>query len=122
MKPGSFIVIDDEPCKVMTTDVSKPGKHGSAKIRIVAVGLFDNKKREIVSPAHDNVSVPIIDKRTAQVLSVSGNTANVMDDETYETIDLEIPDELKENLVENSKVTYWEIMGKKLIKQVRSGD
>ena len=45
LKPGNFIEIDGEPCKVLRITLSKPGKHGSTKARIDAVGIFDNRKR-----------------------------------------------------------------------------
>ena len=66
IKVGSYVVVDDVACKVLSVDSSKPGKHGSAKFRIVAVGLLDKKKREIVRPSSDNVPVPLIAKKTAQ--------------------------------------------------------
>jgi len=69
VKVGSFIVIDGDACKVLSTDKSKPGKHGSAKVRIAASGLFDGRRREIVCPTSDNVEVPVIEKNSAQVLS-----------------------------------------------------
>ena len=82
---------------------------------------MDNKKREVVMPAHDNVEVPIIEKKSAQVLSVAGDTANVMDEESYETFDLKIPEELKETVVPNCKILYWTIMGEKVMKQIKGG-
>ena len=121
VKEGSFIVIDGVACKVASAETSKTGKHGHAKARIVAIGLLDNKKREIVMPAHDNVEVPIIEKKSAQVLSVSGNMANIMDEETYETFDLKIPEDLKASVVPNCKVLYWVIMGEKVMKQLKGG-
>ncbi|MEM3154210.1 MAG: translation initiation factor IF-5A [Candidatus Woesearchaeota archaeon] len=121
VKEGSFIVIDGVACKVASAETSKSGKHGHAKARIVAIGLLDNKKREIVLPAHDNVEVPIIEKKSAQVLSVSGDMANVMDDETYETFDLKIPEELKGSVVPNCKILYWTILGEKVMKQLKGG-
>jgi len=121
LKDGSYIVIDGTACRVATTDTSKSGKHGHAKVRIVAIGLLDNKKREIVLPAHDNVEVPLIEKKSAQVLSVSGDTANVMDDETYETFDLKIPEELKATVVSGCKILYWTILGEKVMKQLKGG-
>lgn len=121
MKPGSYIVIDGVPCRVVSSDTSKPGKHGSAKVRIAAMGLWDNRRREIVCPVSDNVETPIIEKRNAQVLSVSGNTANVMDSESYETFDLEIPEELQGKVSEGAVVLYWEVLGKRVMKQIRSG-
>ncbi len=120
MKKGSFIIIDSVACRVTDTQTSKPGKHGHAKIRITAVGILDEKKRELVCPAHDNVNAPIIEKRTAQVLSVSGDTANIMDSESFETFDLNIPEELKADVVEGCSVLYWIITGTKVMKQLKS--
>ncbi|MBI4144861.1 translation initiation factor IF-5A [Candidatus Woesearchaeota archaeon] len=120
MKEGSYIIVDGVACKVVSMETSKSGKHGHAKARITAIGLMDEKKREIVLPAHDNVEVPLIDKKTAQVLSVSGDAANVMDAENYETFDLKIPEELKASVVEGAQIIYWNILGEKVMKQLKS--
>ncbi|MCH8329470.1 MAG: translation initiation factor IF-5A, partial [Nanoarchaeota archaeon] len=85
-----------------------------------AVGIVDEKKRIVVMPGHDNVEVPIIEKKSAQVLSIQGDTANVMDSETYETFDLKIPEELKDEVVEGVNVMYWVILDDKVMKQVKS--
>lgn len=119
---GSFIVLEGAACRVVDVEISKPGKHGHSKVRVSAVGLVDNKKRIVVMPGHDNVEVPIIEKRTAQILSVHGDTANVMDSETYETFDLKIPEEFKEQVVNGTSVLYWTILNEKVIKQVRGND
>lgn len=95
LQKGSYVILDGAACKVSDISVSRPGKHGHAKVRLTAVGLVDGKKRITVMPGHDNVDVPIVEKKSAQVLSVQGNSANVMDSESYETFDLEIPEELK---------------------------
>jgi len=125
LKPGSYVLIDGEACKVLSSDTSKSGKHGHAKVRIVASTLLGNKRKEIVMPAHDNLESPIIEKKSAQVLSISDvdgkKMANVMDQETYETFDLEIPEELLETVVPNSTVLYWNVMGEKVMKQLKSG-
>jgi len=119
---GSFIVLDGAACRVVDVEISKPGKHGHSKVRISAVGLVDEKKRIVVMPGHDNVEVPIIEKRNAQVLSVQGDAANVMDSETYETFDLIIPDEFKGQVTNGSSVLYWVILNEKVIKQVKGSD
>ena len=122
IKKGSYIVVDGVACRVASAESSKSGKHGHAKVRIVAIGLLDNKKRDIVMPAHDNVEVPIIEKKTAQVLSISGEMANIMDSETYETFDLKIPEELKDKVIENAQILYWDVLGEKVMKQVRGAE
>ena len=119
VQKGSFIILEGAACKVVDVEISKPGKHGHSKVRVSAVGLVDDKKRIVVMPGHDNVEVPIIEKRTAQVLSVHGDMVNVMDSETYETFDLKIPEEFKEQVVDGSSVLYWTILNEKIIKQVK---
>ena len=122
VQKGSFIILEGAACKVVDVEISKPGKHGHSKVRVSAVGLVDDKKRIVVMPGHDNVEVPIIEKRTAQVLSVHGDMVNVMDSETYETFDLKIPEEFKEQVVDGSSVLYWTILNEKIIKQVKGSD
>ena len=122
VQKGNFIIMEGIACRVVDVEISKPGKHGHSKVRVSAVGLIDDKKRIAVMPGHDNVEVPIIEKRTAQVLSVHGDSANVMDSETYETFDLKIPDEFKEQVAEGTSVLYWTILNDKVIKQVEGSD
>jgi len=119
LQKGSYVVIEGVACKVTNTQTSRPGKHGHAKVRLEAVGLIDEKKRIIVAPGHDNVEVPILEKKTAQVLSINGDMANVMDAETYETFDLKIPEELKGQVVEGCNVLYWVILNDKIMKQIK---
>lgn len=122
IKIGSYLLVEGVACHVVDAQSSKSGKHGHSKIRIVAIGLLDNRKREIVLPSGHSVEVPIIEKKNAQVLSVSGNTANVMDNETFETFDLEIPEELKDKVVDGAEVLYWDIIGQKVMKQIKGAE
>ncbi len=119
LKPGRFCVIENEPCRVLSISISVSGKHGSAKARLEAVGLFDGKKRSIVRPADAEIEVPIVDKRNGQVVSVVGDTAQVMDLETYETFECSIPEDLKGKLSSGDEVQYWVVLGKKMIVQLR---
>ena len=121
LKKGDTLIIDGAPCKITTLQTSRPGKHGHAKVNLMAVGLIDGKKRNTVMPGHDKVEVPIVEKKNAQVLSISGDKANVMDSETYETFDMEIPKDLKAEVTEGCTVLYWTLMGQKIMKQVKNG-
>ena len=119
LQKGSYIVLEGAACRVVDMQVSRPGKHGHAKVRLTAVGLVDDKKRIAVMPGHDNVEVPIIEKKSAQVLSVQDDVANVMDSETYETFDLNIPEELRGQVAEGTNVMYWVILNDKVMKQIK---
>ena len=116
---GTNILIDGKPFTVKKIDISKTGKHGHAKVNLMAVGILDDKKRNLVMPGHDKIETPIVNKRNAQVLSISGDTANVMDTETYETLDIEIPEEFKGQVTEGVQILYWDLMGHKLLKQIK---
>ena len=120
LQPGKFCVIDGEPCKVLDVSVSVPGKHGGAKARLEAVGIFDNKRRSIVKPADTEVEIPIVEKKIGQVLAITGNNAQIMDMETYETFEAPIPEELKGKVIQGIEVSYWILMGRKMIVQIRS--
>ncbi len=82
-RSGTAIIIDGEPCIVKSIDISKTGKHGASKVRIEAIGVFDDKKRVIARPGHERFEVPMIDKRKAQVLSIGDKSVNVMDVESF---------------------------------------
>ena len=115
LKVNRYVVIDDEPCKIVSISTSKPGKHGEAKARIEAIGVFDGQKRSVVHPVKHKVTVPLIDKRTAQVVAIMGDHVQLMDLETYETFDLAIPEEFKGQLQPGKEISYLEALGKKKI-------
>ena len=119
LKPGRYVIIDGIACKVNKVDTSKPGKHGHAKCRVDATGIINGEKKVIVLPGHDKVDSPVIEKKSAQVLSVHENHANVMDEESFEKFDLQIPDDLKSKVKEGTKVIYWVVLEDRVMKEIK---
>jgi len=117
LRPGHYVMVDDEPCKVLSMTKSKPGKHGSAKARVEVVGLFDNKKRVILKPASAAAVVPMIEKKKAQVISVSGEIAQLMDMEDYSTFDAKVPEGMKSNIQPGNEISYWKVGDRILIRE-----
>ncbi len=115
LRIGRYVLIDGIPCKVVDIDISSPGKHGSAKMRVTAIGIFDGQKKTILKPSDSDVEVPVINKKKAQVVSVEGSSAQVMDLETYEVFTLSIPEELQGKLKSGNEVELLEAMGNKAI-------
>jgi len=113
IKEGRYIVIDEEPCKVMAIATSKPGKHGAAKARIDAIGIFDGVKRSIVSPVSAKTYVPVVERKSGQVLSIAGNMAQLMDMKDFSNFEIAIPDEKKGTIEVGKEYMYIESMGKK---------
>ncbi len=122
LKVGRYMIMDDRPCEITKMERSSPGKHGHAKYRVTGADLITRSKKQGIWGGHDKVQVPIIEKKTAQVLSVSEDSAQLMDFESYETFETKIPEEFKEQIIPNAHVMYWVIMDVKVIKGVKSGE
>lgn len=120
LKSGRYVVFDGKACIVKSVQTSKTGKHGHSKARVEAIAIEDGQKIIKVIPGHDKVDCPIIEKKNAQVLSISGDIATVMDMESYETFEIKIPEDLKNDVVEGGQVMYWIMLGQKVLKEVRS--
>ncbi len=117
-KTGTNILIDGEACTVKSNDISKTGKHGASKCRLEAISIISGKKKVVAVPGHERFEVPMIDKRKGQVLSVNDGKANIMDMESFETIDVLIAEDVKEETAVEKQVEYWDIEGQKIIKRV----
>jgi len=120
LKIGSYVIVEDVPCRIVEITKSKPGKHGAAKARVVAIGVFDSLKRSFVKPVDAKVDMPMIEKRTGQLLAILPNSLQLMDLETYEVFEAPLPDdELRPRLNEGVEVEYWSILGRTKVMRVK---
>ncbi|WP_410766637.1 translation initiation factor IF-5A [Haloferax sp. DFSO60] len=113
LQEGSYVMMEEKPCKIYAYSTAKPGKHGSAKARVEARGVFDTKKRSLSQPVDAKVWVPIIERKQGQVVSVTGEDAQIMDLETYQTFTMRIPDD--EELNPEDEIEYLEYEGQRKI-------
>jgi len=114
---GTNIIEEGQFYTVKKIDVSKTGKHGHAKCRIEVQNMLSGAKKIFVIPGHDKLEVPMVTKNKAQVLSLSGDKASVMDLESFETLEMDVPEDIKAEIQENDNVEYWDIEGTRLIKR-----
>jgi len=121
LRVGGYMIVDDEPCRIVNITKSKPGKHGSAKARIVAIGVFDGSKRSIVKPVSANAEVPLIEKKFGQVFSVTSQGVQIMDLENYEYFDSPFPEDetIKKKLENGMQIEYWRILGRVKIVRIK---
>jgi len=110
---GSYVMMDETPCKITGYSTAKPGKHGSAKARIEGKGVFDGKKRSLSQPVDAKVWVPIIERKQGQVVNVESDELQVMDLETYETFVMISPDEA--DLSPDDDIEFLEYEGQRKI-------
>ena len=115
LRKGRYIILDNHPCKINNIQTSAPGKHGHAKSRIEGTSLFDKSKHSTIKPSGAKVEVPVIQRRQAQVLNVTGTSVQMMDGQSYETFDETIPEGME--FAPGQEIFYWIVMGRKLLKR-----
>jgi translation initiation factor 5A len=103
---GSYVMIDDVPCTINGYSTAKPGKHGSAKARVEAEGVFDGNKRSFSQPVDQKVWVPIISRKQGQVVNVGADDMQIMDLDTYETFTMLNDDDI--DLSEDDEIEFLE--------------
>lgn len=118
LKVGKYVIADDHPCRVVSMDKSKPGKHGAAKINVVCISLFDNSKHTVMKSSDADVEIPIVERKRAQIVSVSGASATLMDLESYETFEVTVPEDMAAAVEAGKEIQYMDVMGRRLLQQV----
>ena len=121
-KVGKYILIEDIPCRGVNIESSAPGKHGAAKMRITGIGIFDGQKKILLKPSDVDIEVPMIIRKNAQITSISGNSVQLMDAETYEVFELTLPEEFVADAQVGREVELIEAMGKQAIQRVIKSD
>lgn len=93
LRKNGFVMIKARPCKIVEMSTSKTGKHGHAKVHMVGLDIFTNKKYEDICPSTHNMDVPNISRRDFQLLDVSDDGyLSLMDDGGNTREDLRVPD------------------------------
>ncbi len=118
LKVGKYVIIDEEPCRVVGVESSSPGKHGAAKMRVTAISIFTGNKKTLMKPGDADCEVPIIERKTGQVVSLVDNTAQIMDTESFEMFEMPVPEEMKAEAVAGKEVDYMLAMGKRIINRI----
>jgi translation initiation factor 5A len=108
LQEGAYVMIDDAAVQINSYSTAQPGKHGSAKARVEGRGVFDDKKRSFSQSVDQKIQVPIIERKQGQVLSVQGGEAQIMDQESYDTFTMKVPDEVEMSPDDEIEFLEWE--------------
>jgi len=93
LRKNGFVMIKGRPCKVMEMSTSKTGKHGHAKVHLVGLDIFTNKKYEDLCPSTHNIDVPNVNRNDFQLIDVSDDGfATLMNDKGDTRDDLKLPE------------------------------
>ena len=118
LKVGKYVIVDEEPCRVVGVESSSPGKHGAAKMRVTAISIFTGNKKTILKPGDGDCEVPIIEKKTGQIVSIVENVAQIMDTESFETFEMPVPEDMKADAAAGKEVDYIIAMGRRIINRI----
>ena len=78
LRKSGFVVIKGRPCKIVDMSTSKTGKHGHAKVHLVAIDIFTGKKLEDLSPSTHNLEVPFVQRNEYQLLDIDDGFLSLM--------------------------------------------
>merc|ERR1711939_676786 len=93
LRKNGFVVIKGRPRKIVDMSTSKTGKHGHAKVHLVALDIFTGKKLEDLSPSTHNMDVPNVVRREYQLLDITDdNFLSLMSDDGSTKDDVKMPD------------------------------
>lgn len=119
LREGKYVLIDDIPCRVVQIESSKPGKHGAAKMRVTGIGIFEGQKKTLLTPGDANIEIPIIDRKNVLIMNVNGKNAQVMDQQSNEIYDMELPEEFISQAVAGKEAEVLEAMGRRKMERIR---
>merc|ERR1712215_661881 len=93
LRKGGFVMIKNRPCKIVEMSTSKTGKHGHAKVHMVALDIFTGKKLEDICPSTHNMEVPNVKRKDYQLIGLEDGFLSLMDDGGETREDLKLPND-----------------------------
>jgi len=80
LRKGGHVLIKNRPCKIIDMSTSKTGKHGHAKVHLIAEDIFTKKKLEDLSPSTHNMDVPHVTRKEYAFLALDDGFLSLYDE------------------------------------------
>jgi len=93
LRKNGHVMIKGRPCKIVEMSTSKTGKHGHAKVHLVAIDIFTGKKLEDICPSTHNMDVPNVSRKDYQLTNIEDGFLSLMDDSGDTREDIKLPEE-----------------------------
>ncbi|KAH9921103.1 eukaryotic translation initiation factor 5A-2 [Fomitopsis serialis] len=93
LRKNGHVVIKGRPCKIVEMSTSKTGKHGHAKVHLVAIDIFTQKKLEDICPSTHNMDVPNVYRNEYQLVNIDDDFLNLMSADGNAKDDVKVPED-----------------------------
>lgn len=92
LRKNGYVMLKYRPCKIVEMSTSKTGKHGHAKVHLVGIDIFTNKKYEDICPSTHNMDVPNVKRSDYLFLGVNDDFMSLMDEGGEVRQDIRLPE------------------------------
>ncbi|KAF8154083.1 initiation factor 5a [Crassisporium funariophilum] len=92
LRKNGHVCIKSRPCKIVDMSTSKTGKHGHAKVHLIAIDIFTGKKLEDICPSTHNMDVPNVRREEYQLVNIDDGFLNLMTNDGTAKDDVKVPD------------------------------
>mmetsp|Transcript_2123 Transcript_2123/g.7089 ORF Transcript_2123/g.7089 Transcript_2123/m.7089 type:complete len:155 (+) Transcript_2123:18-482(+) len=92
LRKNGHVCIKGRPCKIVDMSTSKTGKHGHAKVHLIAIDIFTGKKLEDLSPSTHNMDVPNVTRVDYPLINIDDDFMSLLCESGDLKEDLKVPD------------------------------